>query len=189
MKHLILVVACCAVLSACKEEVAADRPVAVAMTEGALGHYCQMNLVEHPGPKGQIHLDGLDAPIFFSQVRDAIAYLRMPEQSHAITAVYVNDMAAAPSWEEPGVENWIAAEDAHFVVGSSVAGGMGAPELVPFSDRAAAAAFAAQNGGQVRELAGISDAEVLAPASADPDPAATDDFRDRLKALSDERQG
>ncbi|WP_409998019.1 nitrous oxide reductase accessory protein NosL, partial [Escherichia coli] len=25
------------------------------MTEEALGHYCQMNLTEHPGPKAQVH--------------------------------------------------------------------------------------------------------------------------------------
>ena len=95
-------------LSACRDE-AALRPLPVAMTPAAVGHYCQMNLFDHPGPKAQVHLEGLPDPLFFSQVRDAIAYQRMPEQSHAITKIHVSDMGAAPGWDDPGAENWIAA--------------------------------------------------------------------------------
>lgn len=192
MIRLILITLCAFGLAACKEDVASDAPSPVVMTQDALGHYCQMVLTEHPGPKGQIHLDGMEDPIFFSQVRDAIAYQRMPEQSHAIAAIYVSDMARADSWNEPGIDNWIDASAAHFVVGSSMAGGMGAPELVPFSDQAAAQAFAAQNGGRVLSLAAIADAEVLRPAGGAPagqEPGETDDFKDRLRALSIERQG
>jgi copper chaperone NosL len=149
-------------LAACKEEVA-GRPLPVAMTAEAVGHYCQMNLLEHPGPKAQVHLDGLQDPLFFSQVRDAIAYQRMPEQSHAITAIYVSDMSVAPSWEEPGPENWAAAENAVYVVGARVPGGMGAPELVPFTTRGAAETFAAKHGGEILPLDAIPDEVVLAP--------------------------
>ncbi|PKP82584.1 MAG: copper resistance protein CopZ [Alphaproteobacteria bacterium HGW-Alphaproteobacteria-2] len=149
-------------LVGCKEDVA-QAPEPVTLTAEATGHFCQMNLLEHPGPKAQVHLAGLPDPLFFSQVRDAVAYQRMPEQSHAIAAIYVSDMAAAPSWENPGAANWIAAQDAHFVVGSRTQGGMGAPELIPFSDRAAADAWAAEHGGQVLALGEIPDTEVLAP--------------------------
>lgn len=149
-------------LAACREE-AAERPLPVTMTAEAVGHYCQMTLLEHPGPKAQVHLEGLAEPLFFSQVRDAIAYQRMPEQSHAITAIYVSDMGAAPSWEDPGADNWIAADTALYVVGAAVAGGMGAPELIPFSDPAAAAGFATRNGGEVLSLDAIPDDAVLAP--------------------------
>jgi copper chaperone NosL len=111
-----------------------------------------------------VHLAGLSQPIFFSQVRDAIAYQRMPEQSHAIRMVYVSDMGApAASWEEPGVDNWIPADTALYVVGSRIVGGMGAPELVPFSARQKAEVFVAENGGEIRELAEIGDEDVLAP--------------------------
>jgi copper chaperone NosL len=149
-------------LAACKEEVA-DRPLPVAMTAEAVGHYCQMNLLEHPGPKAQVHLQGLPDPLFFSQVRDAIAYQRMPEQSHAISAIYVSDMSVAPSWADPGSENWAAAEDAVYVVGAAVPGGMGAPELVPFTARAAAETFVAEHGGEILTLEAIPDEVVLAP--------------------------
>lgn len=74
-------------LSACKEEVAQDIGPQD-FTAESLGHYCQMNLLEHPGPKAQVVLEGMPT-LFFSQVRDAIAYTRAPEQMAPILAVYV----------------------------------------------------------------------------------------------------
>jgi copper chaperone NosL len=159
----LLLVAIAVLLAACSPEEAARPPAPVAMTRDTLGHYCQMNLLEHPGPKAQVHLDGMAAPLFFSQVRDAVAYQRSPEQSHPILAVYVSDMAKAESWEEPGAGNWIAGETAFYVAGAALQGGMGAPELVPFSTRDAAADFAARHGGRVVTLDEIPDEDVLAP--------------------------
>jgi copper chaperone NosL len=158
-------------ISSCRNEEAAAPPPPVTMSEEALGYYCQMLLIEHPGPKGQIHLDGLPEPIHFSQVRDAIAYLRMPEQSHAVRAVYVSDMGVAESWETPGRDNWIAAEAAYYVVGSDRVGGMGAPEFVPFSARDAAEAFARDHGGAILGLNEIADDMVLAPVDFPPNAA------------------
>ncbi len=186
MKRLAAIL-CLAILPACQEDTA-DIPQAVSMTASAVGHFCQMNMLEHPGPKAQVHLTGLPGtPLFFSQVRDAVAYLRMPEQSHEIAAVYVSDMASAASWEIPGADNWIPADTAHYVVGSSRTGGMGAPELVPFSDAASAAQFAQRHGGQVQELADIPDTAVLAPVATSATTPDDDDFADRLRALSQER--
>ena len=188
MKHALLLVL---LLAACKEEVAA-LPDPVPLTAEAVGHYCQMDLLDHPGPKAQVHLDGLTGlPLFFSQVRDAVAYTRMPEQSHAILGVYVNDMGAAASWDAPGPTNWIPADRAHYVVGSRRAGGMGAPELVPFADPAAAAAFAAANGGEVMALAAIPDSAVLTPVAVDGDIGADDDadYADRLRKLGQKTGG
>lgn len=178
-------------LAACQEETAAV-PDALPLTEAAVGHYCQMDLFEHPGPKGQVHLDGLPgAPLFFSQVRDAVAYTRMPEQSHAILAVYVNDMGAAPSWEAPGAENWIPADTAVFVVGSQQRGGMGAPELVPFKDPAKAQAFALSHGGKVMTLDAIPDVDVLTPVALEGDIGAQDDadYEERLRRLTQPKVG
>lgn len=171
-------------LIACKEEVAQDTSP-VPLTVDAVGHFCQMNLFEHEGPKAQAHLGGLpQMPLFFSQVRDVVAYVRLPEQSHEVLAVWVNDMGAqGASWSEPGVTNWIAADKAHYVVGSRVVGGMGAPEIIPFSDVAKADEFAALNGGQVMPLAAIPDDAVLAPVALDGD-ISDADFENRLRALS-----
>jgi copper chaperone NosL len=181
-------------LAACKEDIAQDV-AAVPLSESSVGHFCQMDLLEHEGPKGQAHLAGLPgAPLFFSQVRDVIAYTRMPEQSHEVLALWVNDMGApGATWADPGAENWIAAEDAVYVVGAAVTGGMGAPELVPFSDPDKAAAFAAANGGQLMRLAEIPDSAVLAPVDLVPGEGAGDgddaDFEQRLRALSRQSGG
>ncbi|MBP9950288.1 MAG: nitrous oxide reductase accessory protein NosL, partial [Cypionkella sp.] len=45
-------------LPACRDETAAI-PQPLEMTAQTVGHFCQMNVLEHPGPKGQIHLEGL----------------------------------------------------------------------------------------------------------------------------------
>jgi copper chaperone NosL len=171
-------------VAACREEVTQDIS-ALPLTEDAVGHFCQMNLLEHDGPKAQAHLAGLPGmPLFFSQVRDAVGYARMPEQSHEILTIWVNDMGApGATWSEPGPTNWIAAEDAHYVVGGRVAGGMGALEIVPFSDKTEATTFAKINGGQVMRLSEIPDDAVLAPVVLDGN-SDDADFDKRLHALS-----
>ncbi|MCG7520992.1 nitrous oxide reductase accessory protein NosL [Ruegeria sp. Ofav3-42] len=153
-------------LSACKEEVA-KAPDPVDLTPDALSFFCQMNIAEHGGPKGQIHLEGYPAPLFFAQVRDMVAYLKSPERDAEITAVYVSDMSVAPNWRQPGISNWIDADSATFVVGSNVAGGMGAREVVPFSSPDDANAFIDQYGGSALPLSDIPDSEVLGPVDLD----------------------
>lgn len=185
MKRLVPLLCLALLLGACKEEVV-DRPDPVSMTASAVGHFCQMNLLEHPGPKAQVHLVGLPGtPLFFSQVRDGIAFLRLPEQNYDIATVYVSDMGRAPSWDAPGAENWIEADRAHFVIGSDRAGGMGAPEVVPFAELSAAQAFVSQHGGRIAALDEITGAEVLAPIEAADDFAdGADNYKTRLRALS-----
>jgi copper chaperone NosL len=130
-------------------------PPPAALTAEAIGHFCGMALVEHPGPKGQILLRGNDRPVWFSSARDALAFRLLDEESKAIRAIYVSDMARAESWDAPGATNWVEARRAHFVLGSDRRGGMGAEEAVPFSDRAAAERFAAEHGGRVLSFAEI----------------------------------
>lgn len=66
--RFVLVAAALVLLSSCKEDVA-QSIVPQDMTPETLGHYCQMNLLEHPGPKAQIFLEGSPAPLFFSTLR------------------------------------------------------------------------------------------------------------------------
>lgn len=171
-------------LSACKEELTQDTSP-LPLTVEAVGHFCQMNVFEHDGPKAQAHLSGLpQMPLFFSQVRDVVAYIRLPEQSHEVLAIWVNDMGAqGATWTDPGTTNWITAEAAHFVVGSRIMGGMGTPEIVPFADVTKANAFVAKNGGQVMRLTEIPDAAVLAPVIFDGD-SNDADFEERLRKLA-----
>lgn len=181
-----LIVGLLALLAACQERTAQDL-TPQDMTAETLGHYCQMNLLEHPGPKGQVFLEGMPAPLFFSQVRDAIAYMRGPEQMAPILIVYVNDMGAAgATWDKPGDGNWVAIDKAVFVVGSHREGGMGAPETIPFSSRQKAEEFARGEGGRVLSFAEITDDMVLTPVEdgADPHLHGEDaEFENRLRAM------
>ena len=149
-------------LAACNDEVR-DVPPPLAMSADALGYFCQMDVLNHDGPKGQIHLAGFAMPLWFSQVRDSLAYIKLGERTADITAFYVNDMGKADDWRNPGAGNWLAAEAAFYVVGSDAVGGMGAPELVPFGARSDAEAFALSRGGTVKRYADIARNDVLAP--------------------------
>jgi len=136
-------------------------PPPVALNSDAMGVFCGMNVLEHPGPKGQIITKGRIDPFWFTSVRDTVAFTLMPDQPRDIRAIYVSDMARAPSWEEPGATNWIDARKAFFVIESRKQGGMGAAEAVPFGNRAAADDFVATNGGKVVAFAEIPSAYVL----------------------------
>lgn len=149
-----------------KAETTAPKPLE--LTSEAVDHFCGMNVLEHPGPKGQIILRGGGKAVWFSSSRDAVAFTRLREEPQDVAAIYVSDMSKASSWENPGSRNWIDAERAFYVVGSKVHGGMGAPETVPFSVRADANAFAHKNGGKVLILNEIEDSDVLATASDAP---------------------
>ena len=153
-------------LGACRDELA-EAPLPVTMTEDALSHFCQMNVSEHPGPKGQIHLAGMPGPIFFAQVRDMLAYLKSPERDAKILAVYVSDMGTASSWHSVAPDNWIAAVDAVFVINAGVAGGMGAPEVVPFATSVEAEVFTAEYGGRIVPFDEIPDDVALGPIDMD----------------------
>lgn len=169
-------------LAACQDEIT-QNVEPVALRAETIGFYCQMNLLEHDGPKGQVHLEGLPgAPLFFSQVSDLVTYLRLPEQSHNILAIYVSDMGApGATWEMPGETNWIDARTAHYVVGGDLAGGMGAPELAPFADFDKAQEFVASHGGRILPLDEIPASAVLVPGEEEDGP---DDYSDRLRALT-----
>ncbi len=153
-------------LAGCSVDGEALVPKPVALTETAIGHYCGMNVLEHPGPKGQVMLGRIPEPIWFSSARDVVAFTMLPEEPKDISAIYVSDMANAPSWEEPGAQNWVDARQAFYVIGSSLRGGMGAPETVPFSTQAAATEFAGRNGGQVVGFAEIPRDYVLGDGAA-----------------------
>ena len=49
--------------AACGEEQKADAPPPAELTREAIGHYCNMIVQDHEGPKGQIFLSGQPEPI------------------------------------------------------------------------------------------------------------------------------
>ena len=155
MRRILTLIAAALLLAACKEQPAQALPPPQEMTAEAIGRYCGMNVLEHPGPKGQIIVASRFDPFWFSSARDAIAFTLLPEEPKDVRAIYVSDMAKATSWDEPGPANWVEARKAWFVIGSSKRGGMGTEEAVPFSLREAADRFAGENGGRVVAFAEI----------------------------------
>ncbi len=153
--RLIGCLALCALgLAACKDQLVIPDPVK--LTREAIGNYCNMIIADHPGPKVQIHEKGYPNPLWFSSVRDGLAYLSLPGEAQKVLAVYVHDMGLAASWADPQDEGiWINAKKALYVIGSAKRGGMGAKETVPFKDRSKAEEFVARHGGQIVDLKSI----------------------------------
>ena len=147
--------------TACKETETANLPPPVELSIEAVGHYCQMHVLDHPGPKGQIFLGDMEAPLWFPSVRDTIAFTRLPEESRRIRAIYVNDMGTAKNWDRPEDGTWVEARSAWYVIGSRRTGGMGVLETVPFADKAAAERFMTENGGDIVRFDAIPDSYVL----------------------------
>ena len=145
------------------EDDVVTRPPPVEPTRDASGHYSGMIVVDHSGPKAQVHLPDRTEPVWFSSVRDAIAFTMLPEEPRTIAAMYVNDMGVA-QWDAPEPGTWIDATGAWYVIGSERMGGMGVPEAVPFAARDAAARFSAAHGGRIVALAGVPEGYIFAYA-------------------------
>jgi len=162
-----------ALLASCRDDSTGAMPPPVPINDDStVAYFCHMLLVNMPGPKAQVILEGVDEPLFFGQVRDGVAYMKQPERTAPILAFYVNDMARAKSWQQPGRNNWTNGKKAFYVVGADVKGGMGAPELAPFARREDAEAFAHEKGGKVVSFDDIPDDAVFGAVEyPDMDPA------------------
>lgn len=144
-----LIVSLAVLLSvSCGEQTPRVLPVAQELTRDAVGYFCGMTVLDHNGPKGQIFLTDREQPLWFTSVRDTLAFTRLPGEPKNITAIYVTDIAQA-SWDQPEPGTWIDARKAVYVVGSDRLGGMNTPELVPFKTREAAEEFMKQHGGKI----------------------------------------
>ena len=171
MKHVLVPLALFTplLLAGCEDKEKSPPPAPFALTSEAMGRYCGMNVLEHAGPKGQVILDAqVGEPIWFSSARDTLAFTMLPEEPKDIAAIYVSDMAKAPSWEKPGATNWIDARKAFYVIGSSAKGGMGAEEVVPFSTKEAAMQFAGKNGGRIVSFGEVPRDYVLGTGGTEP---------------------
>lgn len=160
MMRFLLVAIAALSLAACRQDAAADIPAPAKLTADAVGHYCQMLVADHAGPKSQIFLKGVKTPLWFGQVSDAIAYLHDPERDGEIVAFYVSDTARAESWAVPGEKAWTDGNKAVYVLDSNRKGGMGMPEAVPFASRADAEAYVKDAGGQIVALAEVPESYV-----------------------------
>lgn len=158
-KRIFLISITLVLLVGCEKNENIEMPVAQTLTSDASGYYCLMTVVYHKGPKGQVILSN-GKVLWFTSVRDTIAFTLSPEEPKNIAAIYVNDMSDA-NWDNPGADNWIDARKAMYVIGSGREGGMGAPEAVPFSTDESAVAFASKMGGKVYSFESIPEKEIV----------------------------
>jgi copper chaperone NosL len=147
-------------LTACNGD-SASVPLPAEITSDAVAEFCGMSLTEHAGPKAQIFLQGELSPHWFASVHDAFAYTMLLEEQKNIAAIYVNDMGKAKNWDQPEAGSWVEARTAVFVIESRRRGGMDENEAVPFSDRAAAAAFSSRYGGRLVSFADMPRSYIL----------------------------
>jgi len=183
-RGLLLALLLSSALAACDENQTARQPSPHRMTAEDIGHYCGMNVLEHPGPKGHIFVASLIEPVWFSSVRDTIGFTMLPDEPKDIRAIYVSDMGKAPSWEKPGADNWVEARKALFVIGSRAKSGMGGDEAVPFAERADAEKFVGENGGRIVDFNQVPRDYVLASAGVQGG-ASADDEADPRRQKSD----
>jgi copper chaperone NosL len=147
--------------TACSEEEYSVIPNPSILTNEATGYYCNMTITDHEGPKGQIHLNNTSKTIWFSSVRDTIAFTLLPEEPKDIEVIYVSDMSALNSWENSDNITWINAKKAFYVINSSKLNGMGVAEVIPFKSKRNAAIFIKKYGGNIIDFYNIPKNYVL----------------------------
>lgn len=176
---LVMTLVSLVVLTGCKPADLGPPPKPVELTRDATGYFCQMIVLDHSGPKAQIHLANRDEPVYFPSVADALAFLMLPDETRRVRAFYVNDMARAKSWDNPEQGTWIDANTAFFVIDSKRKNWVGYKEAVPFGSEDAANKFIAVNQGRIVRLAQVPSDYVFpgqqnetAPMSRIPDKSA-----------------
>jgi copper chaperone NosL len=164
---MLIAVALALSLTACKDEKTAEAPKPVEPTAASIAHFCNMPVLDHPGPKGEIFIKGKTEPVWFASARDTIAFTKLPEEPKEIAAIYVTDMGHAEAWLKPEPGGWVEAGAAWYVLGSSYDGGIGGREAVPFAKQEDAARFVARFGGHLARLGDVPEEYVL---GSDPSP-------------------
>ena len=160
------ITACLLTLTACSDETGSKARPPDVLSRDDTGYFCGMIVEDHTGPKSQIRLAGSGETLWFTSVRDGIAFTLLPEETRAISAFYVSSVDN-DSWDHPesAQANWLPASSAWYVIKSDRRGGMGAAEAIPFATEAAARQFADQHDGQVAGLADIPVSYILGPDS------------------------
>ena len=161
MIKYLLVASSILLVSACGPEEVAELPKPVDLTLDATGHFCNMTILDHPGPKAHAFVKGGEAPFWFTSARDAIAFSMLPESAKSVSVIYVTDMATVADWSDTSKGQWINAREAWYVIESSKRGGMGAAEAVPFGNQYAAQKFVENFGGEVVIYADVPRSYVL----------------------------
>ena len=153
-------------LAGCNDKKTAGGPAAAPRAHGER----HRPLLRHeraraPGPKGQIILASRNEPVWFSSARDAFSFTLLPEEPKDIRAIYVSDMAKAPSWEEPGANELGRCQAGLVRHRQPDEGRHGRRRGRALLRQGAAEKFAAENGGRVVAFAEVPKDYVLGAAA------------------------
>lgn len=153
LRHVLGATLVAGLLAAC----GADKGSTAAMVPVEIDHSTScaldgMILADYPGPKAQIHYDGLAQPEFFCDTVEMFSIYLNPEQARRVLALYVQDMGKA-DWDDPK-GHWIDAKTATYVHGSKRHGSMG-PTIASFGNEADAKKFVETYGGKVLRFAEV----------------------------------
>jgi len=147
-------------LLSCSETELVEAPPPQELSRDAIGYFCQMTVVEHTGPKGQVILADREQALWFVSVRATLVFTTLPGEPKNISAIYVTDMGRA-DWDNPQPGTWLDAHQAWYVVNSDRTGGMGAPEIVPFGTKEDAERFISRHGGAIVAFDAIDREELV----------------------------
>ena len=141
-----------ALLAGCsgKQAPKTHQPAAIAAHDRC--HLCGMVIVHYEGPKARIFIQDVEEPLKFCSGRDAFTFALQPENARRLEGFFIHDLAKT-NWKKPDDAAFADARAMHFVYGHKIAGVMG-NEPAAFSDKKAAEAFMAKEGGA---LYGYSD--------------------------------
>jgi nitrous oxide reductase accessory protein NosL len=144
-----------------------EPPDPIALGHGKACDACGMLIVDHGGPNGQVfyvgdHPQGRDGPAWYDSLTELVTDRASAiDRGREPVATYVTDYAAVEyEITEAGgdrvisshvaAESFVDWEDAVYAVETGVVGAMG-PDVIPFTDPAAAESFVGAEGGRVVE--------------------------------------
>ncbi|MCL1056688.1 nitrous oxide reductase accessory protein NosL [Shewanella gelidimarina] len=148
MKKLLGLLLLMPLLFACSQQDSEVMTIAaVPIHEHDRCHMCGMMIKKYPGPKGQVHLKGLQVTPKFCSTRDMFNFALQSENQRQVTDLFVHDMAKT-DWESPEDSAFIDAKTAWYVYGASKKAVMG-PAVASFGTKEGAVKFAQELGGIV----------------------------------------
>ena len=133
-------------LAGCGGKTEDKIPCPVAFDKHDRCHICGMVILNYPGAKAQVFVQGEKDPLKFCSVKDGFVYVLQPENARRAVAFWVSDFGNKQ--DLPLHEKMLKAQEAFFNVGSDVRGAMG-KSILPFAAKEEVLAFTKEHEGKI----------------------------------------
>lgn len=144
--QLLSVAAAVIFLAGCGGKTEDKIPGPVAFDKHDRCHICGMVILNYPGAKAQVFVQGEKDPLKFCSVKDGFVYVLQPENARRAVAFWVSDFGNKQ--DLPLHEKMLKAQEAFFNVGSDVRGAMG-KSILPFAAKEEVQAFTKEHEGKI----------------------------------------